>query len=120
MEHRMFDELLSPTKRDSLHIHFPSPSIDDRSPSSPADVHLRIHRPISFCLRMLLYNRRIAMAESFMAGEWDAPPSLKSLLQLLISSRRDKKNGRSSLLNAPWNAPWNLRRLTALWDKWTH
>ena len=49
-------------------------------------VELRIENPIDFCWKMFL-DRKLGLAESYLAGDWNASPGPKDLLTLLIRAR---------------------------------
>uniref|UniRef100_A0A0N5AEU6 Cyclopropane-fatty-acyl-phospholipid synthase n=1 Tax=Syphacia muris TaxID=451379 RepID=A0A0N5AEU6_9BILA len=58
-------------------------------------VTLHIYNPIDFCFRIIL-DPKIGLGESFMKQDWDAEPSPKDLLTLMI--RAKSKNNVAKLL----------------------
>uniref|UniRef100_A0A7E4UW87 Late endosomal/lysosomal adaptor and MAPK and MTOR activator 1 n=1 Tax=Panagrellus redivivus TaxID=6233 RepID=A0A7E4UW87_PANRE len=50
-------------------------------------VELRILKPISFLWRMFI-DRKMGLAEAYLAGDWTANPGPKELLNLLIRARK--------------------------------
>lgn len=53
-----------------------------------------LHNPIRFCIRILL-DAKIGLGESYMLADWDASPSAKDFLTLLIRAKRETFDFRS-------------------------
>uniref|UniRef100_A0A915BDP6 Cyclopropane-fatty-acyl-phospholipid synthase n=1 Tax=Parascaris univalens TaxID=6257 RepID=A0A915BDP6_PARUN len=69
--------------------------------SSSVPVTFYLHNPIRFCMRILL-DAKIGLGESYMLADWDASPSAKDFLTLLIRARQFNSHKVSSNRRLGW------------------
>lgn len=80
----MLADFIGSTTEESLEVAIDSGNLQLDFGES---VLLIIHNPLRFCLRLFV-DFKMGLAESYMAGDWEAKPSPKRFLELLIRSKR--------------------------------